>query len=424
MKIDLLTIGDELLLGIRSNGHLAWLGEQLAQRGLPLRRNLSVRDGAEEIQQAFQLCWKDADIVITTGGLGPTLDDNTRESIAEALGCKMLFSEDAKQAIENRFARLGRKMNDLNLKQCYHPEGSQILPNPNGTAPGIHYASDGKHLFMLPGPTNELRPMVHDQMFPILEKAGLLRHGDAYLQLRTFGMGESALNETLQPVFDQYPAMEAAFCFHENVVDVRLSGDPETLPPARLREIGEACKELLGEDFLGFGDDSLAKIVFDLLRDKDAMISVAESCTGGLLADAFTGLPGVSKVFAGGVVCYKNDVKVQMLGVPEDILSQHGAVSAEVAAAMAMGAAERFDTEYAIATTGYAGPSGGDEENAVGTVYFGFYSPDGLWTLKSVFPGERSTVRSRAVNTALDMARRKILSYDHEHAQHHPVEAS
>lgn len=416
LKIDLITLGDELLLGIRQNGHLCHIGEQLARLGLTLRRNMTCRDQAGDIRYAFGAAWDSADVVITTGGLGPTSDDNTREVIAELLGLPLDFHAPTEAAIKERFAKLGRVMGQNNYKQCYLPQGAESLPNPHGTAPGIYYHKDGKHLFMLPGPSTELKPMLLEQVLPRLRAAGLCRPDDTYLQIRTIGVGESALEEKLQPVFARYTGLNVAYCAHEGMVDVRLNSPDGSLNQNDLKQIGKDCRDLLGTDFICFGSAPLAKVIFDHLRADEKTLAVAESCTGGLLSNAFTDIPGISKVFIGGVVCYNNEAKMEMLGVPECILMQHGAVSAETAVAMATGVAERFGSDYALAVTGFAGPSGGTPENPVGTIHIGYHSPCGTWCVRVLFPGGRAAVKARAVNRALDVMRRKLCKYKAEDA--------
>jgi len=415
-KVDLITLGDELLLGIRENGHLQFIGSELARRGLTLRRNACCRDTREEIEQTFAEAWANADIVITTGGLGPTSDDNTREVIATCLGVPLDFAPEIKDAIEARFQRLGRTMSENNLKQCYVPRGGEILPNPFGTAPGIYLPIGGKHLFMLPGPASELKPMFENEVMSRICGQGYCSIDDTYLQIRTCGVGESALEENLRPILDANPDIAVAYCAHQGIVDVRLSMETFPVDFQRLREIGDECREILGDDFVCFGHCSLAESIFNFLRAHERSLSVAESCTGGLLANAFTDIPGASKVFAGGFVCYNNDAKMEMLGVPEDILIQHGAVSAECAVAMADGAAERLGADYALSVTGFAGPSGGTPENPVGSIFIGYHSPVGSWCVRMVYPGERTTVKIRAVNRALDVMRRKLLKYKVEDA--------
>ncbi|WOO41579.1 competence/damage-inducible protein A [Rubellicoccus peritrichatus] len=416
LKVDLITLGDELLLGIRENGHLHFIGQEFGRHGMFLRRNLTCRDTAEEIRESFLSSWNSADIIITTGGLGPTTDDNTREVIAETLGLELVFDESIKNDIQARFDRLGRQMSDNNLKQCYLPKGAEKLPNPFGTAPGIHLKHDGKQLFMLPGPSSELRPMLESEVIPRLCENGFCNINDSYLQLRTIGVGESHLDEMLSPTFARYPELNVAYCAHNGLVDVRLSSVNQAIGEKQINEIAEECREKLGPDFICYGGCSIAKIIFNHLRADEKTLAVAESCTGGLLSNAFTNIPGASKVFAGGVVCYSNDAKMEMLGVPEEILIQHGAVSAETAVAMATGVAERMSTDYALSITGFAGPSGGTPENPVGTIYIGYSCPCGTWCVRMRYPGERVTVKERAVTRALDVMRRKIRKYKVEDA--------
>ena len=406
----MLTLGDELLLGLTANGHLTFIGAQLGKRGVLLGRNVTITDDADAIAVQFCESWARADVVITTGGLGPTCDDRTREAIAAVLGQKLVFDPAIAQEIEAWFARSGRKMTDNNLKQAYRFERGEVLPNANGTAPGLWVEQAGKVLVMLPGPPNELQPMFMEQVVPRLAKLGLLAEREAYVQIRTAGIGESALETKLQPVFSRYgAALGIAFCAHQGQVDVRVSSPDGKLSFVQLEAVAAECAALLGEDFLCFGGDSLAKVAADLLRSRDLTLAVAESATGGLLASEFTGICGASKFFAGGCVCYSNESKMQLLDVPECLLAQHGAVSAENAVAMAMGVSERLGADYSLAITGFAGPCGGTNENPVGTIYIALYSPHGVWSKKLHYPGPRAMVNGRAVNAALDWLRRELL---------------
>lgn len=407
-RIDLLTLGSELLLGLTPNGHLAFIGESLARRGVRLRRNVTLSDDPADIEAEFRAAWAAADVVITTGGLGPTVDDRTREIVAEVLGQPLVLDEPSLRAIEERFVRFGRAMTPNNRRQAMRPRDFECLANPNGTAPGLWFQSGGKVLAMLPGPPSELQPMVTDQVLPRLGQLGLLPPGDTYVQLRTAGIGESALEHKLLPFLADHPELDVAYCAHAGAVDVRLASIDHTLPQEQLMGVAREMATLLGEDFYGFGHDSLAKVVFERLRQHELLLAVAESCTGGLLSNCFTDLPGASKVFAGGVVCYSNDAKVQMLDVPESMLEQHGAVSAETAIAMATGAAERLGADYALAVTGFAGPGGGTADNPVGTIYIGLHAPAGVWCRRLNYPGARTQVKVRAVNAALDWLRRVL----------------
>jgi len=409
--VEVINFGDELLVGIRENSHLTYLGEQLARYGLPIQRSRVITDDPGEIKRAFLGAWAHSDVVITTGGLGPTADDMTRENVADALGAELIFDPEIKSAIEARFNLLGRKMGAHHEKQCYCFKEGEVIHNERGTAPGLLLRRDGKILIMLPGPTHELRLMFEKQVIPILQNLGLLDEEEAYLQLRTCGVGESTIEERVQPIVIKYPDLTVAFCVHYGIVDVRLSCRERTISMERLKEIAQETRELMGEDFVCFGHCSLAKVVYHELRALDRTLAVAESCTGGMLCDAFTNIPGVSKVFVGGVVCYTNDVKVSKVGVPESIIEQHGAVSPECAIAMASGITERLSTDYGLSVTGFAGPDGGNENNPVGTIHIGYHSPVGVWCKTVRYTGGRLDVKTRAVHAALDWIRRKLRRY-------------
>jgi len=410
LRYELLTLGDELLLGLTANGHLTFIGAQLGRRGALLARNVTITDEADAIAAQFRESWARADIVITTGGLGPTCDDRTRDAIAVELGQKLVRDPAIVQHISDRFAAFGRKMTDNNLKQADRFERGEVLPNANGTAPGLWVEQDGKILIMLPGPPNELQPMFTNQVVPRLAARGLLSESEAYVQIRTAGVGESLLETRLQPIFDRFgEALSVAFCAHTGAVDCRVSSPSQKLSHTQLEEIAAECAALLGEDFICYGHDSLARTCANLLRAQEKKIAVAETATGGQLAQAFTEVCGACKFFAGGVVCCSNDTKTQLLDVPECLLLQHSAVSEEAAVAMATGAAETLGADFAIAVTGFAGETTGPGGNPVGTMYIGLFSPGGVWAKKLSYPGPRATVKVRAVNAALDWLRRELL---------------
>ena len=409
-RFELLTLGDELLLGLTANGHLTFIGAELGRRGVLLARNVTITDEADDIARQFRESWAQADIIITTGGLGPTCDDRTREVIAEVLGQPLVFDPAIEAAIADRFSKFGRKMTPNNLKQAYKFARGEVLPNANGTAPGLWVEQDGKVLCMLPGPPNELQPMFTEQVIPRLAERGLLLAHEAYMQLRTAGIGESALEAKLQPVFDRYgAALGVAFCAHQGQVDCRLSSPGDKLTLTELDAVAAECEALLGEDFMCYGYDSLAKVCGDLLRAQDKTLAVAETATGGLLASAFTDLCGASKFFAGGVVCYSNEARMSLLDCPECLLEQHGAISAECAVAMATGVAESLGADYAVAVTGCTGSCRGTQVNPVGTIFLALHAPHGVWSKELSYPGPRATVKVRAVNAALDWLRRELI---------------
>ena len=417
VRVDVLNIGDELLLGLRQNGHLTYLGRELARHGGAIHRNVVLQDDAAEIKEKFLESWEASDVVITTGGLGPTVDDLSREVISEALGLKLEFVESVQVELEERFARLGRTLGANNLRQCYVPEGAEVLVNKHGTAPGILLVKGGKVLVMLPGPRSELKPMFEEQVLPRLQEEGMLSSEEQYLQLRTFGVPESMLETRLRTFLKSYQGVKVAYCAHGGGVDVRFSAEEQSaLSIGEISQIGEQCMEYLGDDFVCFGKDSTEEIVLAFLRAQSRSLAVAESCTGGLLGSTFTDVPGASDVFQGGVVAYHQDVKIEHLEVPEIIIQQHGAVSAETAVAMATGIAEKFSADYGLSTTGYAGPGGGTLEDPVGTVYFGLHSPIGAWSHRVQISGDRNVVRERAVNISIDWLRRKLVKYQLEEA--------
>jgi len=410
IRYELLTLGDELLLGLTANGHLTFIGAQLGRRGAQLRRNVTISDEADLIAEQFRESWARADVVITTGGLGPTCDDRTRDAVAAVLGRKLVFSAVVEQAMLDRFSHLGRKMTPNNLKQAYVFESGEVMLNANGTAPGLWVAQDNKVLIMLPGPPNELQPMFVDQVLPRLAALGLLSEREAYVQLRTAGIGESWLETKLQPVFDRLgDALNVAFCAHQGAVDCRVSSPNGLLSQTQLTEIAGECAQLLQDDFVCYGHDSLARVCADLLRAQEKKLAVVETATGGLIANAFTEICGACKFFAGGVVCCSNDTKMQLLDVPECLLLQHGAVSDEAAVALATGAAEILGADYALAVTGFAGEATGAGGNPVGTIFVALFSPAGVWSKKLSYPGPRATIKVRAVNAALDWLRRELL---------------
>ncbi|MDA0346667.1 MAG: competence/damage-inducible protein A [Verrucomicrobia bacterium] len=407
--IDLITIGDELLLGLTRNGHLTYLGEQLAFRGAPPNRNIVCRDEAGEIRRNFELCWKESNIVITTGGLGPTSDDRTRDIIAEVLGLELLYSEEVEEAIRERFKSFKGVMGVNNKKQAYYPAGADIIMNAQGTAPGLWLEKDGKLLIMLPGPPRELNPMFENQVLPRLGKEGRLADAARIISFQTSGIGESSLELELDPILNQHSDINVAFCAHYGTVDVRLSSISGGTSLDLVQGLAGVCIEKLGSHFLTHGIRGITPVILDLLRERNETLAVAESCTGGLLGAAITAVPGSSDVFQGGSITYTNLAKHEMLGVSQNDLDEFGAVSEQVACAMAEGARQKFHSTWALSTTGIAGPGGGTPEKPVGMVFVGLAGPDGSIARQLDLRGNRNIVRERTVGVAQDFLRRQLL---------------
>ncbi|NDD71071.1 nicotinamide-nucleotide amidohydrolase family protein, partial [bacterium] len=342
-EVLVINIGNELLDGLRENGHLLWLGEQLARRGLPITRSVVLRDDAVEISEEIKKSWGKYDLIVTTGGLGPTSDDQTRASIAKVLGLKLQRVESAVKNLETLFAKIGRKVSPADLSQCTVLEGGESLSNPHGTAPGIFYCDDRTTLVMLPGPILELHPMYENEVIPRLCSIGCACDGEAYVQVRTFGIGAVPLERIVRPLI--VDGMQLTFGTHTGIVDARITSGTSGACSKKLCEVAKSIRDAVGDDFVCTGHSCLATIVVEQLRSMEKTIALAESCTGGLLADSFTDIPGASKVFAGSAVCYSNDAKINILGISECLIAQHGAVSAECAEAMAVAATEKFGTD-------------------------------------------------------------------------------
>jgi nicotinamide-nucleotide amidase len=408
--VELVAIGDELLNGVRANSHLVYIGGKLQENGLGLSRASEFRDEPQELQDGLRQAFSRSKLVLVTGGLGPTEDDYTVNCVASVLQRPLVHSMEVEKDLMAFFDKLGKKPTDNNFKQCEIIERAEILPNPNGTAPGQWIESEGHVIVLLPGPPRELIPMFENHVLPRLGEMGWCQPSGCPVEIRTIGIGESKVADMLAPVLSGAgDNLRVAYCAHLGYVDVRLSPVEGGWDDLRIRALGEACRERLGEGFVGYGTPDIAELILKQLRGLGKTLAVAESCTGGLLASRFTDVAGASKVFNGGVVCYRNQIKENLLGIPGCLLEQHGAVSAECAVAMATAAAELMEADYALSITGYAGPDGGDEP--AGTIYMGYHSPVGVWSRKVVLPGNRTAVKERAVLTALDFIRCKLEKY-------------
>ncbi|MDR2981459.1 MAG: nicotinamide-nucleotide amidohydrolase family protein [Puniceicoccales bacterium] len=410
-KVDLINIGDELLDGLCENNHLRLIGEQVARAGHVLRRSAIVRDDDGGLASEFSRSWAEADVVITTGGMGPRYDDLTRETISRQLGKRLVYDKKAEALLIDRLKAAGRPVvNSSDLTQCWILEGSELLPNLNSNAPGILYRDGAKILIMLPGDVNAVKALFAEFISPLLRKMSRCPEGgEPYVQIRTFGSTINVVEDKIRPLIDKTRVKFVTGERH-GMVDIRLMSGQSGFCCKQLLETAKQVREIMGEEFVCTGHDRLSSIVLEQLKALEATIGVAESCTGGLLSGALTEVPGASKCFAGGGVVYSKDLK-GLIGAPEEILNQHGEVSAECAVALAVAAAERFGSDYGLSVTGYAGPDGGTTGTPVGTVFVGYSSPQGEWASRFFFRGNRHAVRAQAVNAALDLVRRKLNKY-------------
>lgn len=409
MQAEVINTGSELLLGLVTNTHLGYLAGELAPCGITVVRQVCVPDGPP-IREALAAAFERADVVFTTGGLGPTTDDITREAAAELLGLPLLPDEEILSGIRERFARRGLPMADRVARQAMVPVGAEVLPNPNGTAPGLYFppavlgSRRARHLFLLPGPPRELRPITQDYVLSKLRSvlpASSRRERRIY---RLTGIGESQVEERIGEKLEARGDLEVGYCARPSEVDFRLIGTPGLLD-----QIEPEIRAVLGEWIYSEGE-SLEAAIVRLLGDKHLTLATAESCTGGSLAGRITNVPGASDVFLAGYVTYANEAKKNTLGVPSELLAVHGAVSEPVAAAMAEGARRVSGAKFALSTTGIAGPGGGTENKPVGTVYLGLASA-GYPTVvrRCYFPLDRVTFKHMATSAALDLLRRQVL---------------
>lgn len=409
MQAEVINTGSELLLGLVTNTHLGYLATELAPLGITITRQVCVPDGPP-IREALDRALDRADLVIATGGLGPTSDDLTREAAAELVGLPLRPDDAILREIRERFARRGIPMAANVGRQALVPAGAEALPNPHGTAPGLYFPPatlDGRHaryLFLLPGPPRELRPMTVDHVIPRLRSTLPTTARKERRIYRLTGIGESQVEERIGQQLEQRGDLEIGYCARPSEVDFRLIG-----PAAALAEADLAVRSIIGEWIYSNGDP-LEAAVIQLLRSQKLTVAVAESCTGGSLASRLTDVPGASEVFLAGYVTYANEAKTGTLGVPAELISSHGAVSEPVAAAMAEGARRASGAQSALSTTGIAGPGGGTEAKPVGTVFIGLASADHPTIVCcGYYPLDRPTFKHMATSAALDLLRRRIL---------------
>ena len=410
MRVVLLNTGTELLLGDVRDAHLSFIAQQILPLGLRIAEQRTVPDGAA-IRDTLAEIFPKADLIFVTGGLGPTSDDITRDLVAELLGLELVCHESVRQAITERLAQRQIKITDSILRQAEVPQGAQILPNASGTAPGlflpagINPAVTSPPLFLLPGPPRELQPMFDQSVVPILRSLAGVRPTIVRRLYKIANVGESVVEASVGGRLLAIPGLEVGYCARPGEVDLRLVGDPALISQ------GEAIiMDSLGSSIFTSSEQILEEVVIQDLRERKESLALAESCTGGLLAHRLTNVPGASAVFLAGYVAYANEAKSDILKVDTQLIAQHGAVSAEVASAMADGARKRASASYALATTGVAGPDGGTTEKPVGTVFVGLASVHSPTTVrKFFFPTDRETFKQMVAQAAFELLRQALM---------------
>ncbi len=420
--VELLSVGTELLLGNIVNSDAQALSRELSGLGLNVLYHSVVGDNPGRLKAAVELARSRADVLITTGGLGPTCDDLTKQTLAECFGKHLIYHPECAEGIKRFFARMGKEMTENNLQQAYLPEGCDVLDNAWGTAPGCAFEADGTCVVMLPGPPSECLPMFRERAASWLARLseGVIRSRT----LRIFGMGESAVEDRLRDRMNELTNPTLAPYAKEGEVELRITAKAETEAEADglIAPIEAEVRGLFGDLVYGADVSGLEQVVLDGARARGLTLGTAESCTGGLIAKRITDVPGAASVFKGGVVSYHCEVKAGALGVSQALLDEKSAVCAEVAGEMARGARKILGCDLAVAVTGVAGPDPDERGNPVGLVYTALAAPDGLWVKRLNLSGPRARrdrIRNLAANHALDMARRWLagLAPDSERAK-------
>ena len=407
--VELIAVGTELLLGNIANTDAQFLSEELSALGLNVHYHSVVGDNPERLAQVVEHAKTRADIIITTGGLGPTYDDLTKTVLAECFGKKLVMDEHSAARIRKFFQKMGREMTENNLQQAMLPEGCTVLKNDWGTAPGCAFEAEGKHVIMLPGPPRECIPLFKSAAVPYLKQLSegiILSHS-----LKIFGMGESAVESLLRDTMNELTNPTLAPYAKTGEVELRITAKADTEEEAErlIAPVEEQVRGVLGDLIYGKDEPSLEAAVVKLLKEKGLTLGCAESCTGGLFGKRVTDVPGASEVFKGGVISYTNEVKTALLGVPAELLEEKGAVCAEVAQAMALGVRKALSCDLAISFTGVAGPGPDDRGNPEGLVYAALVYGDEVWVRKLGGWRDRDRIRTMAVSNGLDMVRRMVL---------------
>jgi nicotinamide-nucleotide amidase len=409
MNAEIIAVGSEMLTPERVDTNSLYLTGELNNIGVEVVSKCVIGDDRDRLAGAVRLALSRSAILILSGGLGPTEDDVTREAVAQALDRRLQYHSEIADALAHRFAQMKRTMAEINKRQAFVIEGADVLPNDRGTAPGQWVEESGAVAMLLPGPPHELKAMFERHCLPRLNRI-VPKQAIRTVLLRVTGMSESDLDTLIAPVYKKYtnPATTILAANGDLQVHLRARCATEAEADLLLAEVAAPIELLLADKVYSRNGDALEVVVGDLLRRTRANVAVAESCTGGMLGERITSVPGSSDYFAGGFITYSNEMKTELLGVPAEILQQFGAVSSETAEAMAAGARHRAKSSYAVAITGIAGPGGGTEGKPVGTVYVSVADAAGTHTLHRRFLGDRTRIRVFTTQMALDLLRRRL----------------
>ena len=410
MNAEIIAVGTEILLGDIVNTNSQFLAKRLADFGISVFHQSVVGDNPKRLKTELSEAFKRCDLIITTGGLGPTSDDLTKETGAEFFNKNLILDEATLKNLKRIFSKQNRSVSESNKKQAYFPEGCTILPNHHGTAPGCIINENNKMLIILPGSPREVYPMFENYVAPYIEE--FTDNKITSKVLRVVGIGEGNMAEQVQDIIDNYTNPTVAPYAKQGEATLRITarGKTEDECIKLIKPVEEKIRERLGINIYGVDDTSLEEVIAKMLMAKNLNISVAESCTGGLVSSTLINFPGISKIFLQGAITYSNEAKINRLGVNAGTLEMFGAVSSETAAEMALGIAKTSGTNIGLSTTGIAGPEGGSEDKPVGLVYIGLYINGAVKYKKVQFSGDRAMVRARAAVAALDFLRRELIS--------------
>jgi nicotinamide-nucleotide amidase len=415
LSAEIIAVGSELLTPERTDTNSLWLTEKLNEIGIEVKLKTVVGDDSQRLEETIRDAFERSNVVVTTGGLGPTEDDITRHAAAQAVNKPLILKQELVDELLAKFERMKRPMPEINKRQAYIIEGAEILQNPHGSAPGIMFVKNTaemgeQYLAILPGPPREMKPMFENFVLPRLRQ----KAGEIVVKrrvLRVAGLGESAVDEQIAPIYKQYKNVQTSILFNRSEIEIWLIAQAKSEPEVQslLDEVASKINEKLGATVFARNGELMEEIVAKMLTEMGKTLAIAESCTGGLISERLTEIPGSSAFFIEGITAYANESKIRILGVSPDLIEKHGAVSAEVAEEMAKNLRLQAETDFAISVTGIAGPGGGTEEKPVGTVFIG-YSDAHATTHRSLhLPGDRHLIRWRSSQAALDLLRRKLL---------------
>ncbi|MEZ5305823.1 MAG: competence/damage-inducible protein A [Pyrinomonadaceae bacterium] len=410
VSAEIIAVGSELLTPEKSDTNSLWITDKLNLAGIEVVLKTIVGDDREKLSRVVSDALSRTDVVVVTGGLGPTEDDITREGVAVGVGRELVFRQDLLDELRERFKQFGYEMPETNRRQAYVIDGAEVLHNPNGSAPGMLLRSEGKLIGVLPGPPREMRPMFEKHVLPAAKELS----GDIVVlrrSLRVNGLGESKLDEMIAPIYTKYTNPATSTLFSKTDIEIQFTARAESVEEADslIETVSKEVCDVLGDAVYSTNGEDLEVVVGRMLNQKALTLALAESCTGGLIATRLTDVPGASGFLMEGLVTYSNGAKIRRLGVPESTIDAHGAVSSETAEAMASGARESSGVDVAVSVTGIAGPDGGTEDKPVGTVFVGLSDSRGTISKRFKLIGDREMIRWRSSQAALEILRRRLL---------------